>query len=120
MLMHESVVPIRARKTVMAWMNMNHQPASALPNSQVPTITIMSPIGALEPAAVRQRVAGIEEVTGGEVFDQVADHALDEQREQHRPRNVALGVLGLFAHRGDRLESDQDQDRDAGLNDDVS
>ena len=49
--MQESVVPIRARNTVMAWMNMNHQPAVALPKSQVPTITIMSPIGALEPAA---------------------------------------------------------------------
>ncbi len=50
--MQDSVVPIRARKTVTAWMNMNHQPAAGLPNSHVPTITIMSPMGALEPAAV--------------------------------------------------------------------
>ena len=40
---------------------------------------------------------------------------LDTEREEHRARDVALGVLRLFTHRGDRLEADQDQDRDAGL-----
>ena len=50
--MHDSVVPIRARNTVIAWMNMNHQPAAGLPKSQVPTMTIMSPIGAPELAAL--------------------------------------------------------------------
>ena len=50
--MHDKVVPIRARNTVTAWTNMNHQPAVGLPNTRVPTRTIMSPIGALELAAL--------------------------------------------------------------------
>ena len=50
--MHDSVVPIRAKKTVIASMNMNHQPALGLPNNQAPMIFIISPIGAPEPDAV--------------------------------------------------------------------
>ena len=78
----------------------------------------MSPIGAVAPAALVQRVAGVEEVTGREVLDQVADAALDGQRQQDRPRDVLLRVLGLLAHRRDRLETDQDQDGDARLDED--
>jgi hypothetical protein len=40
-----------ARKTVAACTSMKARPAVALPKSQVPTSTIMSPSGAPEPAA---------------------------------------------------------------------
>ena len=77
--MHESVVPIRARKTVQASIIMNHQPALALPKAQAPTSCIMSPIGADEPPAVGGGVAAVQVVVGGEVFKEVAEAALNER-----------------------------------------
>jgi hypothetical protein len=50
--MHESVVPMSARKTVKAWTSMKARPALYDPNSHVPTMTIMSPSGAPEAAAL--------------------------------------------------------------------
>src|SRR5580700_4328422 len=50
-LMQESVVPIRARNTVMASINMNVRPLP-WPNNALPTTIIMSPMGAAEPVAV--------------------------------------------------------------------
>ena len=69
-------------------------------------------------AGVRHGVAVVQEVVGGEVLEQVADRPLDHQREEHRARNVLLGVLRFFPHGGDRLETDQDQNRDARLDED--
>ena len=40
-----------ARNTVNACTSMKALPAAGLPNIQVPTITIMSPIGAADPSA---------------------------------------------------------------------
>ena len=60
-------------------------------------------------------VAAIQEVVGREILEQVAERALNQQRGDHRDGDVALGVLGLAAHRGDRFESDQDQNGDRGL-----
>ena len=60
-------------------------------------------------------VAAIQEVVGREVLEQIAEGSLHQQRGDDRDGNVALGVLGLAAHRGHRFESDQDQNRDGGL-----
>ena len=43
---------MRARNTVNAWTNMKALPAAGLPKSQVPTMTIMSPRGAPDAAAL--------------------------------------------------------------------
>ncbi len=50
--MHDSVVPMSARKTVNAWTSMNARPALYEPKSHVPTMTIMSPRGAPEAPAL--------------------------------------------------------------------
>ena len=68
---------------------------------------------------VGQRVPLVQEVVRREVLDQVAKRALDREREEHRLGDVPLGVLGLLTHRRDRLESDQDEDRDARLDEHV-
>ena len=69
-------------------------------------------------AGVRQGVAVVQEIVRGEVFQQVAERALNRQREQHGPRHIAPGILRLLAHGRDRFESNQDQNRDAGLDED--
>ena len=61
------------------------------------------------------RVAIVQQIVRGEVLDQVAHQALDAERQEHGARDVALGVLGLLAHRGHGFEADQDEDGDAGL-----
>ena len=65
---------------------------------------------------IRHTIPAVEEVICREVLKQVADQALDQQRRDHRDRNVAFRVLGLAPHRGHRLESHQDQDGHGGLN----
>ena len=60
----------------------------------------------------------MQQVIRGEVLDKVADEALNRQGQEHSPRNVALCVLRLFSHCGDRFEANQDQDGDAGLDED--
>ena len=113
--MQESVVPIRARKTVSGLDQ--HEPPRGVITAEEPRAGDHHHVADRGAGAGRvgQLVAGVEEVVGGEVLEQVADHALDEQREEHRPGNVPLGVLRFLAHRGHRLETDQDQDRDTGL-----
>ncbi len=81
-------------------------------------MTIMSPSGAPEPGRIGHGVALIEEVVGREVLNQIAEDSLDAERQQHGPWNVALGVACLLTHRSYRLEPDQDENGDAGLNDD--
>ena len=66
-------------------------------------------------AAVLEMVAGADGEVGGEVLEQVADAALDDQAEQHAPLDVLVGVLRLGAERGHRLEPDQQQDGDRRL-----
>ena len=55
MFMQLSVVPISARKTVKASASMNHLPLP-WPSSASPTMIIMSPMGAAEPAALCHRI----------------------------------------------------------------
>ena len=75
-------------------------------------------MGAPEAPGIRDRVAAVQEVVRGEILEQVADRALNRQREQHRARDVPLGVLRLFAHRRHGFETDQQQNRDARLDED--
>ena len=113
----ESVVPIRARKTVDAWIIMNHQPRGRCRMPRRRQAASCRRSGPTSPRRWRSCSSCFEEVVGREVFEQVAEAALDDQREDNGLGDVALGVLGFFAHRGDRLEADQDQDGDTGLDD---
>ncbi len=80
----------------------------------------MSPIGSAGGARRGQRVAAVQEVARGEVLKQVADGALDRQGQEDGPGKVLLRVLGLLTHGRHRFKAHQDQDRDAGLYDDVA
>ena len=68
----------------------------------------------------RCRVSAVKVVVPGKILEQVTEAALNDQREDDGLGNVALGVLGFFTHRRDRFKSDEDENRDAGLNDDVA
>ena len=76
----------------------------------------MSPMGAAELAALCHGVAGVEEVVGREVLDQVADQPLNQQRGDDGDGDVFGRIFGLASHRGDRFEADQDENGDRGLN----
>ena len=60
-------------------------------------------------------IAGVEEVVGREIFNQVAHQALNQQRGDHGNGNVLGGIFGLAAHRGHRFEANQDENGDGGL-----
>lgn len=62
----------------------------------------------------RQRRAADGEV-GRKVLEQVAHPALDQQADKHSPFYVAVGVDGLGAERGDRLEPYKQEDGDRRL-----
>ena len=109
--MQESVVPMIARNTVNAWTSMKILPLPG-PKMALPTMIIMSPIGAADPRR-SHAVAAIQEVVRREILDQVTERPLHQQRGDHRDGDVALGVLRLAAHGRDRFESDQNQNRDA-------
>ena len=60
-------------------------------------------------------IAAIEEVVCGEILEQIAEHALHQEGDDDRNRDVALGVLGFTFHGSDRFKSHQDQDGHRGL-----
>ena len=63
-------------------------------------------------------IAGVEEVVGREILDQVADHPLNQQRGDDGDGNMLGWVLGLASHRGHRFEADQNQNGDGCLDED--
>ena len=103
--MHDSVVPISARNTVHASIIMNHQPPLALPKDRrADQLHDVADRRGRRPAG-RRVVTTIEIVVGGEILEQVAEAALNQQRKDDRLGDVPFGVLRLFTHRGDRFET---------------
>ena len=61
-------------------------------------------------------IAGVEEVVGREIFNEVAHQALNQERSDNGDGNMPGGIFGLASHRGDRFKADQDENGDCGLN----
>src|SRR5262249_47790104 len=51
--------------------------------------------------------------------EEITNDALDEEGEEYSTRNIAFSILGFLAHGGDRFKTDENQNGDAGLNDEV-
>src|ERR1043166_1915533 len=126
-----SVVPKTAHATVIAIVIMRPKPMP--PSSALPSRIAMSPIGAPDAAAAsipitvfvaaRPRDGGrqlfAKHEARREVFEQVADQPLDNQRENDRARDVSPRVVRLRRERAAALETDQDQNRDRRLDQDA-
>src|SRR5581483_7503684 len=61
------------------------------------------------------RIPVVQKIVRGEIFDQIAEDALYQQRDDYRNRYVAPWVPGLAAHRSYRFKPYKNKDGDGGL-----